>query len=516
VVRAARFVPVTLILLAALAVAAPAASAGTSGVQHLHFRAGPYHIVPGQNSIDISFVRQKPRVDGYIVGIKPNLVYTDGRGVPRVDVLHLHHGVWLNLHAKDVTRPGLPERFFASGEEKTSLKLPPGYGYAYKKTDSWILNYMIHNLLTKPDDVYMTYDLDFIPASSPAAARIQPVRPVWMDVVNGSIYPVFDVHRRSGKKGRFTFPFQAKNAYPSGRQRNVWPVDRDGVLVATAGHLHPGGLHTDLWLQRAGARYAGPRCGRLRARSARRSCLSRAPSVRGDTAHLFQSKAKYWEPAGAVSWDVSMTATRPNWRVRVKKGDRLKISVTYDSKRGAWYESMGIMVAWMADGKGGRNPFKTRVDYPGRVTHGHLAENNHHGGKRTGLPDARNLGSGVFEPGVIGISDFRYAYGDLRLRGERGRPPVVKEGGLLRFSNGDNSRDVYHSVTSCRTPCNRSTGVAYPLADGRFEFDSGQLGRRVPAVGRTSWTTRVNLPPGTYNYFCRIHPFMRGAFRVKR
>jgi plastocyanin len=29
-----------------------------------------------------------------------------------------------------------------------------------------------------------------------------------------------------------------------------------------------------------------------------------------------------------------------------------------------------------------------------------------------------------------------------------------------------------------------------------------------------SWATPKNLPVGTYTYFCRIHPSMRGAFRV--
>jgi plastocyanin len=31
-----------------------------------------------------------------------------------------------------------------------------------------------------------------------------------------------------------------------------------------------------------------------------------------------------------------------------------------------------------------------------------------------------------------------------------------------------------------------------------------------------SWKTPKNLKIGTYTYFCRIHPFMRGAFRVVR
>ena len=62
-------------------------------------------------------------------------------------------------------------------------------------------------------------------------------------------------------------------------------------------------------------------------------------------------------------------------------------------------------------------------------------------------------------------------------------------------------------------------GIAYPIADGEFQFDSGQLGNlngnaSPPTVGRTSWTTPKNLPVGTHTFFCRIHPLMRGAIRV--
>ena len=48
------------------------------------------------------------------------------------------------------------------------------------------------------------------------------------------------------------------------------------------------------------------------------------------------------------------------------------------------------------------------------------------------------------------------------------------------------------------------------------QFESGTLGSEVPpATGSLQWQTPSNLAPGTYTYFCRIHPFMRGAFRVK-
>jgi hypothetical protein len=36
------------------------------------------------------------------------------------------------------------------------------------------------------------------------------------------------------------------------------------------------------------------------------------------------------------------------------------------------------------------------------------------------------------------------------------------------------------------------------------------------AANDDTWETPPDLGPGTYSYFCRVHPFMRGAFRVKQ
>ena len=36
-----------------------------------------------------------------------------------------------------------------------------------------------------------------------------------------------------------------------------------------------------------------------------------------------------------------------------------------------------------------------------------------------------------------------------------------------------------------------------------------------PTAGHVTWTIPTDLPDGTYTYFCRIHPLMRGAFRVE-
>jgi plastocyanin len=468
-------------LLAALVLLLPASASAAPRVQHLKLKYGPVAIKPGQNTISLDGAGvPRPRQPGWIVGFRPNLKRADG-SIPRVDVLHLHHAVWI-VNGRLT---------FAAGEEKTNLKLPKGFGYRSEPGDAWVLNHMIHNLLPNRDRVYLTYTLDFIPDTSPAAKGMREVRTQWLDVENGNAYPVFDVHRGSGASGRFTYPNDVPGAYGAGPPRNQQVVQRDGVLVATGGHLHPGGLYTDLSLTRDGR-----------------------------TVNLFRSRAKYWEPAGAVSWDVAMTVTRPSWKVAVKRGDVLSVSATYDSARASWYESMGIMPTAFAPGaRGGVDPFSGTLDRRGVLTHGRLRENRNHGGKRGGLPDPRALPGVAASSDPLAITDFLYGQGDLLRAGAAKRPPEIAAGQSLTFVNRDAARTIYHTITACRAPCNRTTGIAYPLADGPVDFDSGELGFGpqgfTPAANRVTWSTPSTLGPGTYTFFCRVHPFMRGAFRVK-
>jgi hypothetical protein len=486
----------TRLLAAALAggclVAAPAAQARDrvvahvdyAGVQHLHYRYGPIQISPGQNTIVFRPTGFKPKVPGYITRFSPNLKYTDGR-VPRVDILHLHHAVWVLRNYPT----------FAAGEEKTITQFPRGFGYRYDPSDPWLLNYMLHNLTPNRAKVYLTWDLDFVPARAAAAARIKEAKPLWLDTGEGN-YPVWDAQRGWGRRGRYTFPTDARGAERRkiGEQQHV-TVPEDATLVAAGGHLHPGGLWVDLMQSRGGR-----------------------------TKRIFRSEAKYYEPAGAVSWDVAMTFTKPDWRVHVRKGDTLSVSSTYDTHRASWYEVMGIIdPLWYTTDAAvaGKDPFTERVDWHGVVTHGHLPENDNHGG--TGqpvLPDVTRMLAGAATR-TVDIREFIYAQGDLSLGG---RPPTVRQGGTLTFRNldspkgGDPENAIYHTITSCRAPCNKSVGIAYPLADGRATFDSGELGYgprlATAAANRVTWRTPRNLAPGSYTYFCRVHPFMRGSFRV--
>ena len=109
----------------------------------------------------------------------------------------------------------LPELFFAAGEEKTISKLPKGFGYRYKARDRWFLNHMIHNLTPKRDELYISYTIDFIPDTAQAAKSIKPVRPIWMDVENGSLYPVFDILQGHGQQGQVHLPGPSRRALPA-------------------------------------------------------------------------------------------------------------------------------------------------------------------------------------------------------------------------------------------------------------------------------------------------------------
>jgi len=217
---------------------------------------------------------------------------------------------------------------------------------------------------------------------------------------------------------------------------------------------------------------------------------------------------------------VAMTATPATWRVAVHKGDVLSVTATYDAARASWYESMGIMVVWMADtpaaGEGAPpDPFVTAVDAPGVLTHGHLPENDHHGG--TPDPTYHDLTGAPSVPASSTVSIFSFIYGQGDLLNSAD-VPTVAPGGSITFDNADAplGNGEWHTITACRAPCTASTGIAYPLADSDVIFDSGQLGKGgPPTANRTTWSTPSDLKAGTYTYFCRIHPFMRGAFAIE-
>ena len=182
---------------------------------------------------------------GYITRFDPELVYPNGK-VPRVDILHLHHAVWIVN--------GNPQ--FAVGEEKTIVQLPAGLRLALaSRATAGSLNDMLHDLTASGGKVYIVWRIDFVPDTSPAAATMKTAHTQWMDVSGPEPrrrdlepdLPGLQRARGWGTERKYTFPDEA-----TGKQTSLvgpsqtWTPDHPVTLLGSAGHLHPGGLYTDL------------------------------------------------------------------------------------------------------------------------------------------------------------------------------------------------------------------------------------------------------------------------------
>src|SRR5436190_1994155 len=427
--------------------------------RRIHFAYGPIVVKPGQNDVLINPVTiDKPGKDGYITRFKPNLVDQDGK-VPPVEQVHLHHGTWLSEPSYGNSA------FFAAGEEKTVAPFPKGYGMPVKRTDVWLLLYMVHSAVQNPMTVWITYDVDFVPQANAMALGLKTALPVWMDV-RPSAYPVFNVQRKYGDAaGECTWPKQkcadfdpyGKTLVGQGQPGNDVGTDlklpaagggfgadsnfTGGTLIGIGGHLHPGGIRNEIDLVRS-----------------------------GQAQRIYNGIPTYWDHTDqtkgggpGTSWDFSMRVSGlPKYGVHMRPGDSLRSNAVYDTKTLSSYEDMGITVALMPP------------------------------------DDAHGI-------------------------------PTVKLGSNLEFDNADTALDVYHTITTCAYPCLGATGSAFPLANGTtslgrsIDLDSSELGYGVPTISgvknEATWSIPVTPAEGyrpgeVVTYFCRIHPSMRGAFKV--
>ena len=170
---------------------------------------------------------------------------------------------------------------------------------------------------------------------------------------------------------------------------------------------------------------------------------------------------------------------------------------------------------------GGVDAFSDQIPQKGVLTHGHLDENKITAATpRPAGPEDRCRVSRPLDP--IGIEEYDVRAG--RPVRERVAPRTRRghAGQSLTFKNLDATpgrEHLPHDHRRARRRATAHTGIAYPIANGPSTFDSGQLGFNyagfnAPAVDRDTWRRRRTSRPGTYSYFCRVHPFMRGSFRV--
>ncbi len=202
--------------------------------------SGPFDVIPGQNSINYAPISRAAagRRLHHPHPAQPDLPRRH-RAAGRRDPPAPRRVA--ERVAPDATDPG-SRAVLRRGRGEDDAPAAEGLRLPAQATDSLVLNHMIHNLTPVPTQVYMTYQIDFAPKGSRGGAR-HPAGAADLDGRRARhLYPVFNVRKGSGRKGRFTYPDDAQNPYGGGPKRNQWVVDRPGVLVGTAGHLHPGGL----------------------------------------------------------------------------------------------------------------------------------------------------------------------------------------------------------------------------------------------------------------------------------
>jgi len=215
----------TLILMGALLALAPQAFGATKTVLY-----GPYTIpagtmeMPGMVHNKLQFGVKRPCTDCFITSFKPGLVYTDGNPATMDTGVMLHHVVLTSQFRSDATCGnawlGLAgERFFASGDERTAMTFPYGYGYRVRWFDSWnlLVDLMNHSTSTKTVYVQVTY------AYRASWESVKRLKPVWLDIdqCGDSEYSIAagfsDTHWD-------------------------WSVNVPGKVVAAIGHVHGHGV----------------------------------------------------------------------------------------------------------------------------------------------------------------------------------------------------------------------------------------------------------------------------------
>ncbi len=293
-----------LVLAAGGALAVGQAGIARAGEQTLTFRSGPITVKPYFTATGTQ-VAPSPNVDGYVVGMSADVVDAAGSVVPYYEVM-LHHVAFAKVLHQDLTcSSGLPaERFYAEGEERFSLSLPAGYGYANRSSDVWALVYMLMNHRAKARTVYVRYTVRYV-TDEPLTS----VTPVWLDVRNCSSDPVFDVPGTGGRASSYS-------------QTYDWTAPSSGRLVAGGAHLHGGGLRLEL---------ADTTCSRT----------------------LFTSDPSWLniEPK-PILHEVSpshMTSFASPEGIPVAAGDRLRLTAVYDNSL-PHTRVMGIMILYLVPG----------------------------------------------------------------------------------------------------------------------------------------------------------------------
>jgi hypothetical protein len=367
VLRLAAFISVVGILLAVVVAgdavtrsADPAEAATTTSVRY-----GPFHLpagtMSGPGQLHNTIVREgscswltdifahclnqpvpPPCTDCYITGMVADIVIagTD-TSLNHMNGGMLHHVVNLNFSRNDPTCPpnlfgntinqlgfseGGNERFFASGNERTPMDLPPGYGYRVNSGDEWGLIFHLMNMAPEARDVELEYTFTWV------SSGVQPVKPIWFDIDQCG---------------------DSEVDLPAGYSDVHWDWNSrlQGTIVAIGGHVHDYGLSIALVNASTGENI----CTSVAGYAPESPYAPVGPGTGADAAHPVSTNVVTSDPLGLHMFHghiSDMTTCEPFSYVRgprwwgIIPGHKLALHTQY-YRPDANDHDMGIMIAYM-------------------------------------------------------------------------------------------------------------------------------------------------------------------------
>lgn len=176
----------------------------------------------------------KPCTSCTLVGVTPDLVYTNGSKANLDTGPMLHHAMFAASGGgkADATCAGkgpglLGERFFASGNERTAVDLTSlSYGYKIGSSETWnlVIDLMNWETTSKTVKLKMTYKY----ATGSDHTSREGVRPVWLDLDQCSL------------DSEVSVPIGESDSHYD------WKASFAGKLIAAAGHIHDHGVNVEL------------------------------------------------------------------------------------------------------------------------------------------------------------------------------------------------------------------------------------------------------------------------------
>jgi hypothetical protein len=190
----------------------------------------PLTATAGGNAPSVNI--DKPCTDCYLLGIKAAIIDDSGKQVDLPQKVMLHHIVLgrKGVNLKDLTcdtqvgGATLGERFFASGNELTDIRMPYGYGIYVSNLEVW--SSFTHLMNWNPDPKMLSVRLTYSWVPKAMAPKTKSVTPIWLDAAACNPYDTFELP----DTGRIQ------------EQAATWTSPVTGKIIGAGGHLHSDGL----------------------------------------------------------------------------------------------------------------------------------------------------------------------------------------------------------------------------------------------------------------------------------